>query len=200
MARRSEHSQEEIKEMILSASEAIVIEEGFSELKVRRVAMDIGYTVGSIYMVFENMADLFMHVKGRTLDDITSQLNQKIEKESAEEAIKRLAENYLSYASKNFNRWNMIFEHRLAENERTPDWYQIKIDFIFSLIESQFNRLTDNHSEEQNKLAARSLWSGVHGICTLSLSGKIDLLGTDNTEDAVELLVDNFIKGWKSEK
>ena len=198
MARRSEHSLEEIKEMVLRASETIVIEEGFTELKVRRVAMDIGYTVGSIYMVFDNMADLFMHVKGRTLDDIANQLSQDIDNNSAKKTIKQLAKNYLAYAAKNFNRWNMIFEHRLAENEQVPDWYQTKIDSVFSLIESQFNRLTSSHSEEQNKLAARSLWSGVHGVCSLSLSGKIDLLGTNNTEDAVELLVDNFIKGWVS--
>ncbi len=198
MARRSEHSLEEIKEMVLSASETIVIEEGFVELKVRRVAMDIGYTVGSIYMVFDNMADLFMHVKGRTLDDIATQLKQDIDNECAEKTIKQLAKSYLVYASENLNRWNMIFEHRLAENEQVPEWFQIKIDSVFSLIESQFNRLTSSYSEEKNKLAARSLWSGIHGICTLSLSGKIDLLGTNHTEDAVELLVDNFIKGWVS--
>ncbi len=198
MARRSEHSQEEIKEMVLSASETIVIEEGFAELKVRRVAMDIGYTVGSIYMVFDNMADLFMHVKGRTLDDIANQLNQNLENNNAEKAIKHLAKSYLAYASENLNRWNMIFEHRLAENEQVPEWFQTKIDSVFSLVEIQFNQLSTSHSEEQNKLAARSLWSGVHGVCSLSLSGKIDLLGTNNTEDAVELLVDNFIKGWIS--
>ncbi len=198
MARRSEHSLEEIKEMVLSVSETIVIEEGFAELKVRRVAMDIGYTVGSIYMVFDNMADLFMHVKGRTLDDIATQLKQDIDNECAEKAIKQLAKSYLAYASENLNRWNMIFEHRLAENEQVPEWFQTKIDSVFSLIESQFNRLTSTYSEEKNKLAARSLWSGIHGICILSLSGKIDLLGTNHTEDAVELLVDNFIKGWVS--
>jgi AcrR family transcriptional regulator len=198
MARRSEHSLEEIKEMVLSVSETIVIEEGFAELKVRRVAMDIGYTVGSIYMVFDNMADLFMHVKGRTLDDIANQLKQNVDNESAEKAIKQLAKSYLAYASENLNRWNMIFEHRLAENEQVPEWFQTKIDSVFSLIESQFNRLTSTYSEEKNKLAARSLWSGIHGICILSLSGKIDLLGTNHTEDAVELLVDNFIKGWVS--
>lgn len=198
MARRSEHSQEEIKDMVLNAAEIIVAEESFTELKVRRVAMDIGYTVGSIYMVFNNMADLFMHVKGRTLDDITHRLNQEIDSRPADKIIEQLAISYHSYAINNYNLWNMIFEHRLAEDESLPDWYQEKIDSIFSLIETQFSRLSGNHNEEQITLAARSLWSGVHGVCTLSLTGKISLLGTDNTEQAVTLLVNNFIKGWES--
>ncbi|NOR68647.1 MAG: TetR family transcriptional regulator, partial [Methylomarinum sp.] len=123
MARRSEHSQEEIKEMVLKAAEVIVVEEGFSELKVRKVAMEIGYTVGSIYMVFDNMADLIMHVKGRTLDDIAEQLKVVINDANAEQTIVQLAKTYLSFASQNFNRWRMIFEHQLAEDAVVPDWY-----------------------------------------------------------------------------
>ncbi|HEY5141506.1 MAG TPA: TetR family transcriptional regulator, partial [Methylococcales bacterium] len=34
--------------MILDAAERIVTEEGFSALKVRKIAVEIGYTVGSI--------------------------------------------------------------------------------------------------------------------------------------------------------
>ena len=52
MARRSEHTQEQIKEMVLIAAEGIVTEEGEEALTVRKIAQHIGYTVGSIYMVF----------------------------------------------------------------------------------------------------------------------------------------------------
>ncbi len=197
MARRSEHSQEEIKEMVLKAAETIVVEEGFHKLKVRSVAMEVGYTVGSIYMVFDNMADLIMHVKGRTLDDISQQLQAVDSQGSAEQCIAGLAECYLNFARQNFNRWRMIFEHQLAEAETIPDWYQEKVNHIFALVEIQFKRLSDSHSEEQSKQAARALWSGVHGICTLSLTGKLDLLGISSIEESVKLLVDNFIAGWK---
>ena len=199
MARRSEHSQEEIKEMVLKAAEAIVIEEGFSELKVRKVAMEIGYTVGSIYMVFDNMADLIMHVKGQTLDDIFVQLKQQVTDEKAEKIIEQLAKSYSTFAEQHYNRWNMVFEHHLAEGAVVPDWYQKKVDDIFGLIELQFQRLSTSHNEEQRKVAARALWSGVHGICTLSLTGKMDLLGSNNMNETVVLLVENFIKGWKSQ-
>ena len=196
MARRSEHSQEEIKEMVLKAAETIVIEEGFAELKVRKIAMEIGYTVGSIYMVFDNMADLIIHVKGRTLDDIAKQLSQVTIGNNAEKNIEQLAKTYLLYAEQNFNRWSMIFEHRLAEDEVIPGWYQQKVDHVFSIVESQFKKLSTTHTDEQSQQAARALWSGVHGICTLSLTGKLDLVGVKNIENTVVLLVDSFIKGW----
>ncbi|MGZ8946503.1 MAG: TetR/AcrR family transcriptional regulator, partial [Methylococcaceae bacterium] len=98
MAKRSEHTQEELKALVLSAAEAIVIDEGFSELKVRRIAAEIGYTVGSIYMVFINMADLIMHINAKTLDAISAQLEQ-VQDCSTEQSIEALAMTYLSYAS-----------------------------------------------------------------------------------------------------
>jgi len=197
MARRSEHSQQEIKDMVLNAAETIVVEEGFDKLKVRRIAMDIGYTVGSIYMVFDNMADLIMHIKGRTLDDIATQLNAIDATETAEQKIVLLAKTYLLFASNNFNRWRMIFEHQLADNEKVPDEYQQKVNHIFRIVEVEFEQLSSAHTDEQSKQAARALWSGVHGICTLSLTGKLDLLGVDSIENTVVLLVENFIAGWK---
>jgi len=197
MARRSEHSQQEIKDMVLNAAETIVVEEGFDKLKVRKIAMDIGYTVGSIYMVFDNMADLIMHIKGHTLDDIATQLNAIDATETAEQKIVLLAKTYLLFASNNFNRWRMIFEHQLAENEKVPDEYQQKVNQIFRIVEVEFEQLSSTHTDEQSKQAARALWSGVHGICTLSLTGKLDLLGVDSIENTVVLLVENFIAGWK---
>lgn len=194
MARRSEHSQGEIKQMVLNAAETIVIEGGFSELKVRKVAMEIGYTVGSIYMVFDNMADLIMHVKGKTLDDIAEQLKLQISDEKAEKIIAQLAKSYGTFATQHYNRWNMIFEHNLAEGEVIPEWYQKKVDDIFELVEFQFQRLLASRDNKQIKLAARTLWSGVHGVCTISLAGKMNLLG-DNMDEAIKLLVNNFIKG-----
>jgi AcrR family transcriptional regulator len=198
MARRSEHSLEEIKEMVLKAAENIVIEEGYSALTVRKIALEIGYTVGSIYMVFANMADLGLHIKGRTLDDIAARL-EGVNNDAAEQCIEALAKAYLLYASRNFNRWRMIFEHRLPEQAEIPDWYQAKVDQVFRKMEAQFARLTPQCDEIQRKRAARALWGGIHGICELSLTGKMDLVGVHDVEESVSLLVRNFIRGWVAE-
>ncbi len=196
MARRSEHSQEEIKEMVLKAAETIVEEEGFPALKVRKIALEIGYTVGSIYMVFDNMADLIMHVKGRTLDDLAADLDKVPADGNVGDCIVELAKTYLLYASRNYNRWSMIFEQCQNEVRDIPDWYKEKANQMFVRVENQFRRLIRGQSEEQTRLAARALWSGVHGVCMLSLTGKLDLVGVDNIESVVVLLVENFLSGW----
>jgi AcrR family transcriptional regulator len=197
MARRSQHSQEQIKEMVFKAAETIVNEDGFCALKVREIAMEIGYTVGSIYMVFDNMADLIMQIKGRTLDDISQRLAQVADNQTPEQQLVELAKAYLFFAQQNFNRWSMIFEHRLAANEAVPVWYQEKVDAIFQHIEGLFKQLAPNAHIEQHKQAAQALWCGVHGVCILSLNGGLDVVGVKEVESSVVLLAQSFIKGWK---
>jgi len=195
MARRSEHSLEQIREMVLNAAETIVIEEGFSALTVRRIALEIGYTIGSIYMVFANMADLITHLNARTLDDMAAQFEQ-VQADGPEQCIEALAKTYLNYASRNFNRWHLIFEKRLPDGASMPAWYRDRIDHVFSRIEAQFAGLAPERTEVERKRAARALWGGIHGICVLSLSGTLDRVGVHDVEESVVLLVRNFIRGW----
>ena len=68
MARRSDHSREEIKEMALVAAEKMILANGKDGLSARKVAQEIGYTVGTLYLVFKNLDELILHVNGRTLD------------------------------------------------------------------------------------------------------------------------------------
>ena len=191
MARRNKHSLEEIKTMILDAAETIITDQGYSALTVRKIAMKIGYTVGSIYMIFDNMADLTDHIKIKTIDSLTEQL-QDVSADSPEQAITELSRSYLKFACQNLNCWRMIFT---GETE-FPEWYRQKIDPIHNLIEVQFAQLAPDRSAQQHKQAAHALWSGIHGICMLSLCEEADAATIDAVEKDVILLVESFIGGW----
>ncbi|WP_333876289.1 TetR/AcrR family transcriptional regulator [Methylobacter sp.] len=193
MARRNKHSLDEIREMVLAAAETIIINEGYSALTARRIAMDIGYTVGSIYMVFANMADLVMHINAGTVDDLSEQM-QQVPNCLPEQYIAEQAKTYVDFAARNFNRWSLIF----VRDTEIPEWYQQKIKQLFSGLEAQLAQLAPICSVQQRKQAAQALWCGVHGICTLSLTRELDATDIQETEDAVALLVKSFIGGWVS--
>ncbi len=181
--------------MILKAAENIVAEEGVSALKVRRIALDIGYTVGSIYMVFDNMADLIWQLKARVLDDLALELEKVLKKNiPTEECIRQLGMAYLTFAENNFFRWSLIFEISTQDGENVPDWYQQKVEQMFMLIEPLFLQLAPGQSAERAGQAARALWGGVHGVCSLTLTGRLDL--EKENENTLMLLIDNFVYGW----
>ena len=48
----------------------IVEYKGFSGLSARKVVREIGYTVGTLYNVFDNFTELVCHTNSNTLDDL----------------------------------------------------------------------------------------------------------------------------------
>ena len=76
MARRSDHSREEIKEMALNAAMEVLEQEGPKGLSARKVASAIGYTVGTLYLVFKNQQEMVLQLNARTLDDMDEWLER----------------------------------------------------------------------------------------------------------------------------
>lgn len=197
MARRRDHSLAEIKTMVLTAANKIVSKQGFSGLKMRQIAMDIGYTVGSIYMVFSNMDDLIMQLKGQVLQDLEQQLEQASQgHHNAEQAILALAQAYMQFAYNDYNRWSMVFAHQLDDGQAIPDWFQAWINANFTQVEKLFRQLNPSCSSTEITYAVSALSGGIHGVCILSLTGVMDTVGADDVEKNVLLLTENFIRGW----
>jgi len=195
MARRTEHSEAQIKEMVLQAAKTLVTEEGVGALKVREIAMEIGYTVGCIYKVFDNMADLILQLKAMTLDDLAAQLAQIPTTLPPEQHLLALMQTYLAFARQNFHRWQMLSTQRLTV-EPLPVWYQDKQAAIFQSIELFFQQLAVNTTAAQQQQAARILWASVHGLCSLSMTEKDNPTRTAEIEHDVLRLTQSFIAGW----
>jgi len=168
MARRNIHSLDEIKAMVLLAAEAIVIEEGGAALTVRKIAMRIGYSVGSIYMVYENMEDVICHINTRTLEHIANSMKQ-----SHPHDLRAFGRVYLDYVQQNQHRWRLLSDAGYRENCCASEAYKASADAILNLIESSLpSEYRSNLSNvTQKKLLARTLWAGMQGICANMLDG-----------------------------
>jgi len=197
MARRSDHSREEIRQMALNAAEALVASEGYKGLSTRKVASAIGYTVGTLYLVFESQEDLVLQLNGRTLDALYEWMRaRRGDAATPRDNLLALADAYIAYAESETPRWNMLFEYVVAEGSELPPWYQVKLGKVFGLVEAALKPLNAQHSEIELQQAARVLWASVHGICTLKIRHRMDLAGGQTTGQMAQMLVDNFLVGF----
>ncbi|MES9905395.1 MAG: TetR/AcrR family transcriptional regulator [Sedimenticola sp.] len=197
MARRSDHSREEIQEMALTAAEGIVSEQGHKGLSARKVASAIGYTVGTLYLVFNNLDDLILQVNGRTLDHLHSQMiEEQAQYQDAWERLLQLGHTYIRFADADPHCWEMIFEHRFTKDQRTPDWYQDKVARMFALVEAGLKPLAKHRTAQEITQASRALWGGVHGICILAITGNLDVAGVDSVQDLTQSLMGNYLTGF----
>ncbi len=197
VARRSDHSREEIREMALSAAEKIVFEQGYEKLSARKVATAIGYTVGTLYLVFENIDDLILNINARTLDRLHAQMTESPPKPGkAREYLLQLGHVYIRYANEDPHRWAMVFEHRFAEERTIPAWYQEKIARMFAVVEEGIEPLAMGRPREEITQAARAIWGGVHGICILALTDTLGVAGVDSVQELTRSLISNYLKGF----
>ena len=199
MARRSDHSREEIREMALSAAEEIVADNGYEGLSARKVAAAIGYTVGTLYLVFDNIDDLILNINARTLDRLHDRMEQsQRDSDNATDSLLRLGQAYILFANEDPHRWAMVFEHRFSEQRDVPEWYQKKISRMFAMVEESLAPLAGKRSRKKVTEAARALWGGVHGICILALSDTLGVAGVDSVQQLTRSLITNYLEGFTS--
>ena len=199
MARRSDHSREEIRQMALNAAEAIVAVDGYKGLSARKVAAAIDYTVGTLYLVFDNLDDLVLQVNGRTLDALYEWLRARRARDAdARDSLLALADAYIAYAETETPRWNMLFEYVAEQGNDLPDWYQMKLGKVFGLAEAALAPLAGHRTALEIQRAARVLWASVHGICTLKIRHRMDLAGGQGTGEMAHMLIENFLQGFQA--
>jgi AcrR family transcriptional regulator len=198
MARRNDHSREQLQEMALLASESIISHEGVGALSTRKVATEIGYSAGTLYQVFNNFDDLIMQLNSRTLARLQSQLiNAKTPVAIA--SLKAYGFCYLNFAQQQPALWQLIFEHRPANPDLRPDQLLFNIDSLFALVTNELLQLKPNAPKSDITIAAHSLWSGVHGITVLMLKDKLFNTHNHSAQDTLNCLMDNFILGWTAQ-
>lgn len=202
MARRSDHTREELEHLIADTAERIVLAEGFTALTARRIAKEIGYTPGTLYNIFGSMDGIYLAVNARTMDKLLEALTRPERTPPGappEERLRIMAGLYMDFAHENKALWLMLFEYALTGEADLPVWYQDKVQTLFMPLEEILAPLfAGKECSREHKMAARVLWSSVHGICLMRETGKIPLISGETPYAMSDYLIENFINGLRN--
>ena len=196
MGRRSIHTPEQLRQLILDAAAAIIEANGLAGLSAREIARRIGYSPGTIYNMFENLDDVVLNVEGRVLDALDERLAAELAKGGDQTTlVMRLAQAYLSFTSERPKLWNLLFEHYMPGGTDTPPWYQEKLERLMSRVESAVAPIYPPDAVLERQRAARVLWASVHGITSLSTANKLANVTTEAAALLVGDLINNYLAG-----
>ena len=200
MGRRNEHSREELQEMAISAAEAIIASEGLRGLTARKVAGQLGYSAGSLYMVFNGLDELILHVNARTLGRLADNLDAHTMTDATPlAALRALAHGYLRFAMQEQTRWRAVFDHQLSKETKLPCWYTDTVDALMDRVRKPVNALLPNATRAELTLKTTALWSAVHGVCELNVGRKLDVGGVNDPSRVLDSLLDDLVKTWTLE-
>jgi AcrR family transcriptional regulator len=194
LGRRNEHSREELRDLALRTAGEIVADSGAASLSMREVARRIGYTVGALYMVFENLDDLIVQVNERTVIELREAL-ERIRGRANQPAqnLRLLVAAYFGFALLHTARWRLVFEHRLPEGQKAPATYAGHTAAIFELVSRQLHEAGAGRDGASCEELATALWSGAHGICMLAVSGKLQIATQASVQRVLDVLLDRFV-------
>jgi AcrR family transcriptional regulator len=198
MGRRSDHSRDEIREMAIAAAAEHVETEGFQSLTARKVASKIGYTVGTLYHVFRNFDDLVIHLNAQTIDEMAALIQQQTRRKRNPEArIRAMAECYVKFATDHPDRWRLVFEHQAPRGLPTPVQMKERRDVMFEMVANNLSEISPRRSTQEIDHTATALWSGIHGICILALTGKLYLGGAFSMVKLIDTLIDSVLNEFR---
>ena len=189
-----------LRDALIHAAERIIEKEGLRGMRARDLAQKVGCAGGAIYNVFTDLDDLIFAVNARTLEQLEKTLTiagatSTDPQASAVGSLTHLALAYTDYAAANPRRWRALFDHRLAEDQAVPTWYQAQLARLFVYIEEPLRSLAPQLPPEQRAQLARSLFSAVHGIVLIGLEEKLQSLPISSVREQVTFMVEAFAKG-----
>ena len=183
MARRSDHSREELEELILAEAHALMAEVGYARFSAREVAKRIGYSVGTIYNLFGSNDRLILAINSRTFLLWAKEVRDLLARDPADR-IAVMVEGYFRFAAEHPNLWMAIYDHRLPAGTELPERYRRERGDLTGILQQEIGRVLPGVAADQVAALARSLIATVHGHCLLALNGTFALLGEAHPQEA----------------
>jgi AcrR family transcriptional regulator len=195
MSGKTAKRRQELRGALIEAAERAISAGGLEAVRARDLAEEVGCAVGAIYNVFPNLDALVFEVNARTLRTFEAFLGEakpssppRGENPAVAELV-HLGLVYLQFAVEHRPRWRALFEHRMAAGSDMPAWYGDEQARLFALVEGPLRQLRPALDDDQLRLFARTLFSGVHGVVSLGLDAKLVALPASVLREEVRKFV-----------
>ena len=143
MARRNDHTHEELMRLTVEAAGALVDELGHRGVTARLLADRIGYTPGTLYSHFANLDDVFLHVNLMSLKQLRLDWGGEITGDrDPEQIIRSMAYLYADFATRHRRRFQLLVHAALpAAPDEVPAYVKQNVQQLHRLLADQLQRL-----------------------------------------------------------
>lgn len=187
MARRSDHTPKELRQLLVNCGHALMAETGFAKFSARAAARRAGYTVGTIYNVFGSLDAYLLAINTRTFSLWADWLEAALARcDDRDARIEALVRSYFSFAEANRDCWMAIYDHRRPPGLALDEADMRERHRLTAIVDREVTAALGSDDGEATRRLVRSLIATVHGHCALYLGGSYALMDEpDPTAQAV---------------
>ena len=184
-----------LREKLIESAENQMKINGLTGLRARDITKDAGCALGGLYTAFGDLDDLVLHINARTLDRLSETLAATAGDLAPKDALLAIALEYAHFAEANRPLWDALFDHKSVKDDPTPDWFKDHQRAVMSHVVTPLHALQPGLSEADLHLRARTYFSSIHGIVSISLQGRFVGLPGDHLDDEISRFVGYILAG-----
>jgi AcrR family transcriptional regulator len=196
LARRADHTKEELVAMTIAAARDLIAGQGIANFSARALSREIGYTAGTLYHHFKDLDDIVTQVNGLTLAGVGEAFAAAKRSSDPRKMLHNYADAFVGYIFENQRLWEALFDFKRAEGVPVPHWYRDSIEGLAHAIAPCFLKLREGATEAEAAEAAKLIFASIHSVVSLHNSGRLALLLDRDTKSVVHELVDIHITAF----
>lgn len=166
------NKNENVKQTILDAASEIFVAEGFGSVSMRKIARKIGYTPTTIYLYFDDKADLFNQICEKTFAQMTRNLIaiSKLSVSPLERLRLGLFE-YIHFGLKHPNHYAIVF-NTTSSPEPAKDFQNSQGEATFDTLRNSVSACMADGAVVHGdvELTSQTLWACIHGVTSLLIT------------------------------
>ncbi|MCB8890534.1 MULTISPECIES: TetR/AcrR family transcriptional regulator [Halomonadaceae] len=172
MARPRQHAPDALHAQVMRACDEWLASRPVHGLSLRALAREVGCAPSTLLKLYGSFNNLLQHVNVETLARLQKTIESLTENEP-EPWLRALAHAYWRFAEQGCYRWQLLFDHPLAEEGELDRRQSDLIEALFTQVESSLTRYQPALDDLEARRLGRTLWGSVHGLVQLGLNERL---------------------------
>ena len=187
----------DLREACLAEALAIIASDGVEKLSLREVARRLGVSHQAPYKHFPSRDHILAAIVARAFADFAQNLDSGGQSGDPDQDMARMARSYLAYATTHPLEYRLMFGTPLPDAQDHPDMMR-EAKHAFRLLCDGLKRKAElkGHQPQDDAiiLDALFIWSGLHGLASISGSSAVATLGL--APELLEASKDRMLRGF----
>ena len=175
-----------MRERILSAAMKLFIRDGWEKVSIRKIAKEIEYSPGTIYLYFKDKDELFFDLHAEGFKKFKAEFERSDFLEDPYQRLVYIGRSYIEFALQNPEMYDLMFimlsPMNHLEGEETESWhlghgaFQILEHTVQACLEKGLIKGKDY------KAVSYAMWGQVHGLVSLAIRERMKMYDGDVKE------------------
>ena len=184
---RKERQKTEMREAILSAALKLFSDDGYDTVTMRKIADEIEYSVGTIYLYFRDKNEIFFELHNRGFAEF---FQKQLTVQHIEDPLERLTAHgttYIQFAIDHPEYYDVMFISRTPSKEINKNKHWTEGERTYDLLKLNIRQAMEAgyFKGVDIEVAAFSLWSFVHGIASLFIRDRMMMVPVESLKPLV---------------